>query len=89
MLDDHQEIILKQTITEDESLKTAAQKQQELDGVREFYGNGPVPPAKNDSAHQSKLMIYLKIGKLQELARSQALQVNEKLAKAEQMLAAI
>ena len=44
---------------------------------------------ENEPAHHPKLMLYLAIGKLQELARCRALQVNEKLAKAERLLAAI
>ena len=44
---------------------------------------------ENEPAHHPKLILYSAIGKLQELARIQALQVEDKLAKAEQLLAAI
>lgn len=44
---------------------------------------------ENEPAHHPKLMLYSAIGKLQELARVQALQVDDKLAKAEKLLAAI
>lgn len=44
---------------------------------------------EQDPAHHPKLMLYSGIGKLQELARGQALQVNEKLAQAEQLLSSI
>lgn len=43
----------------------------------------------NEPAHHPKLLLYSAIGKLQTSARSRALQVNEKLAKAEKLLAAI
>jgi hypothetical protein len=44
---------------------------------------------ENEAAHHPKLQRYEAIRKLQGLAQSQALQVNEKLAKAEKLLAAI
>jgi hypothetical protein len=44
---------------------------------------------ENEPAHHPKLMQYLKIGKIQELARIQALQVNNKLQEAEKLLAKI
>jgi hypothetical protein len=44
---------------------------------------------ENEPAHHPKLILYSAIGKLQGLARTRALQVNEKLAKAEKLLAAI
>jgi hypothetical protein len=42
-----------------------------------------------EPANHPKLLVYNAIGKLQALARTKALQVNEKLAKAERLLAAI
>jgi hypothetical protein len=45
--------------------------------------------AENEPAHHPKLILYSSIGKLQGMVRSQALQVNEKLATAEKLLAAI
>jgi hypothetical protein len=44
---------------------------------------------ENEPAHHPKFLLYSAIGKLQTSARSRALQVNEKLAKAEKLLAAI
>jgi hypothetical protein len=44
---------------------------------------------ENEPANHPKLILYSAIGKLQGLARTRALQVNEKLAKAEKLLAAI
>lgn len=43
----------------------------------------------NEPAHHPKLMLYQSIGQLQECARSQALQVDAKLDKAEKLLASI
>ncbi len=63
MLDDHQEVIIEETVTKGD--------------------------IENEPAHHPKLMLYLAIEKLQTLARTQALQVNEKLEKAEKLLAAI
>jgi hypothetical protein len=63
MLDEHQEIILDETVTRDEST------------------HGQVTSSKD--------MLYDAIQILQVEARSRALQVNEKLAKAERLLAAI
>jgi hypothetical protein len=44
---------------------------------------------ENEPAHHPKLMQYVKIGKIQEQARVQALQVNNKLQEAEKLLAEI
>jgi len=44
---------------------------------------------ESEPAHHPKLILYSAIGKLQTLARTRALQVNEKLQKAERLLAAI
>jgi hypothetical protein len=44
---------------------------------------------ENEPAHHPKLILYHKIGRLQELARTQALRVDEKLFKAEKLLAEI
>jgi hypothetical protein len=44
---------------------------------------------ENEPAHHPKLMLYMAIQKLFESARLQALQVDDKLAKAEKLLAAI
>jgi hypothetical protein len=43
----------------------------------------------NEPAHHPNLILYSSIEKLQGMARSRALQVNEKLATAEKLLAAI
>lgn len=44
---------------------------------------------ENEPAHHPNLILYMSIGKLQGIARIQALQVNEKLAMAEKLLSAI
>jgi hypothetical protein len=44
---------------------------------------------EREPAHHPKLMLYLGIGELQALARTQALQVNDKLVQAEQLLGSI
>ena len=44
---------------------------------------------ENEPPTHPRMLLYFSIGKLQELARNQALQVNEKLDKAEKILAAI
>ncbi len=44
---------------------------------------------EKEPAHHPKLVQYLKIGKIQELARVQALRVNNKLQEAEKLLAKI
>lgn len=44
---------------------------------------------ENGPTHHPKWALYQAIGELQSLARTRALQVNEKLAKAEKLLAAI
>lgn len=66
MLDDHQEVILEESVTRDEA---------HIDNMR--------------SPEHWLDRIFEAIGQLQELARSRALQVNEKLEKAEKLLAAI
>jgi hypothetical protein len=63
MLDDHQETILREEVTHDQTLE--------------------------EPILSSKEQVYDAIGKLQELVRSRALQVNEKLQKAEKLLADI
>ncbi|HXR38015.1 MAG TPA: hypothetical protein VN776_02940 [Terracidiphilus sp.] len=63
MLDDRQEVILENTVTENE--------------------------AQAGDVDLLKDLLYDAIGKLQGMARSRALQVNEKLATAEKLLAAI
>ncbi len=44
---------------------------------------------ENEPANHPNLMLYSKIGKIQELARAQALNVNVKLQEAEKLLAKI
>jgi hypothetical protein len=44
---------------------------------------------QNEPANHPKFILYSGIGQLQGLARTRALQVNEKLAKAEKLLASI
>jgi len=63
MLDDRQEAILNETVTEADTLR--------------------------EPADHPKVLLYSAIEKLQKLARTRALQVNEKLAEAEKLLAAI
>jgi hypothetical protein len=65
MLDDHQEVILEETVTRDEAHRDQISGGVDLDALYEAILN------------------------LQVLARSRALQVNDKLAKAEEILAAI
>lgn len=62
-----------------------------LDNKQETLLDETITKAETESvpAHHPKLVRYLEIGKLQELARGQALLVNEKLIQAEKLLAAI
>lgn len=62
-----------------------------LDEKQEAVLDETITKAETESepAHHPRLMLYLGIGKLQDLARSQALQVNEKLVQAEHLLNSI
>jgi hypothetical protein len=71
--------------------KGEVRKFQMLDDHLEVILNETVTKAETESepAHHPKFILYSAIGRLQEMARSRALQVNDKLAKAESLLSAI
>jgi hypothetical protein len=86
LLDDHQETILEEEIREDASLQCALDTLRSERGLRAMY---PTSPHDKFSQEAEKALLFEEIGRLQELARSKALKVNEKVVQAEEFLASL
>lgn len=91
MLDDHQEVILEKTV-QGRWISRVPGGVPGSPTFQTYDGNEESPPPDSLRAQYLGGRVdgfFEAIGKLQDLARNQALQVNEKLANAERLLAAI
>jgi hypothetical protein len=87
LLDEHQETILEEEMNGDEaSMQKAIEALKQERGLRSLYNK--TPHGEYSLAAKSALL-FEKIGYLQELARSKALKVNERLVQAEEILASL
>jgi hypothetical protein len=87
LLDEHQETILEEELNSDDDLvRASVEKLQEERSLRNLYDKTP----HGDFPTETKpALLFEAIGHLQELARSKALKVNQRLAQAEEILASL
>lgn len=92
LLDDHQETILEEEIVEDASLQNTlkALKRERERIPKAFYTEQTSDKISQFFSQETdKALLFEEIGRLQELARTKALKVNEKLVQAEEFLASL
>jgi hypothetical protein len=87
LLDKHQDTILEEELSlRDDSLRHSIEKLEQERNLRIRYDK---TPHGEFTPETKRALLFEKIGHLQELARSKALKVDERLAQAEQILSSL